>query len=256
MQAQSTNTHSSNSEPWFSPKNILTLFEILAILGTALWTVYLFFKFEEKEKDLSISLLRNQNLQGELAVELSRLQIKRSQLDIEQMTNAQIAMNQEIEVTDINRADEDGKHLFLVQYNYSISNIGSQKNEVTYVVVHAFFAALPMPQDTLALEITEFQTKGDLKWKFLLSRGHYYSPKWKNGMAFDSYYGEKLRFEKGGGGTAELDAGELSKGSIDLLIRAKPYDLVGFEVRIGLNNAVTSADRWRLRKTTYLFDTH
>lgn len=242
------NNGKTQEEKWITPKNVLAVFQILAILGAACWTIFLFFQFDAKEKELSLALLESQNLQSRISAQLSTLQLEKSEHELASLKSARIAFDQEIEIEDLGlfEGENEKDHIFLVSYDYSIRNQGNSRNEVTYVLVHAFSLPLKIPKNVRAVELPTFRKKGKLTWVPLFSKGFYYGPKWQETMLFKAVSGETLGFEKGGGGTSELDAGEGSVGSIELLVRAKINDFIGFETRIGLNGGETPDDRWKL----------
>jgi len=233
-----------------SLSSVLTFFQILAIVVGAVWALYLFLAFGK-------NLKKFENLQASLKTQLDTLLIQREKLELTQLKSPLLNLDDEIEITDLGQQGTNAKHLFAVRYRYSISNTGRSRHEVTYVILHAFLAELRVPAHTLAFSILDFEASGCLTWKCVCAKGYYYDPKWKKERTFDSLYGgTKMVYEKGGGGTSELDSGQSSNGSIDLVVLARPNDLVGFETRIGIDDGLTPGNRWRLRESGYLRDKH
>jgi len=248
-------TNSKNTDHWLSPKNIISIIQTVAILIGACWTIYLFFKFDREQKKLSIALLESQNIQAELTAQLSKLQIKKSELDVDQALSERVKFEHDIKITDLqHNYNKSGKDLFLIEYVYSIINNSNKKIEVTLVLVNSYLAKIPAMKEDSVVEIRDFRDNEGIPWIFLKSKGYYYSTKWEKGMGYENVKGVDVLFERGGGGTAELDNGEKSSGSMDLLILAREADIIGFEARIVINKGEKTANRWRHVKSKPLID--
>jgi hypothetical protein len=244
----------NGASEWLSPENLLNLVKILAIAGAAIWSIYLFSRFEHTERDLELELLRSQNLQNELASELQRLQIKKSQLEIAQSEATQLACEQEIEVTDLGSIETDHQHLFLVSYDYVIQNVGASAHEVTYIVLQAFQVTLQIAEDGAVVEIGSFKDQQGVSWASVFTKGHYISSKWIKGMTFKHDKSDSISFpfEEGRGGTGSLDPREHSRGSLELAVIGRPNDLIGFENRIGIDGGEVESNRLVMTKKALL----
>lgn len=229
-----------------SLQDILTLCQILVIVVGAGWGLFLFLKFD---KSLKIS----QDIEAKLKAQLDTLDLEKQRLDLTQIKSPLLVFDDKIQVTDLGRRGTEGKHLFAVTYTYSVSNNGRSKHEVTYVVLNAFLGELRTPAGMAAFPIPGFEGSDFLKWNCVCSKGHYYAAKWDTTEKFVSRYsGRKVIYRKGGGGTSELESGQSSNGSIDLVVLARPNDLVGFEATIGIDDGKTPGNKWGLRETEYL----
>ena len=223
----------------------LNFMRIVAILGAAAWSVFLFMRFEASNQDLSLELLRSQNIQASL-------QIRKADLDISQSEATRIVIEQGIEVTDLGPTKENRRHLFLVKYKYQFSNAGSSRHEITYIIVEAFRARLPMLQDETVVDIGAPVGQSTLTWESVHVMACYCSPKWSEGLVTDGENGSEVLFSKGGGGTGELDVGEFSDGEVELVLRGQRNDLVRFRTRVGFDGGKTPDNRWKLTRTALL----
>ena len=236
----------------FSIDNMLSISKILALLIAGIWTIYLYFSFEKDRYKLSVALLENQFIQMKIDSIMSQIQLDKNKIDLALKKSERILADQNIIINDLGKIEGSSEHKFLVDYEYSIMNNGDKKLEVTYVVLHAFKASLPTPQLGTAIEINDFKDTKGTKWKPLFAKAFWYGPKLKKSRTVQSEYLHKEISLHKGGGTSELDKGESSKGSIGVIVRSSKNSLIGFELRIGINDGETDDNRWRLKKIELL----
>ena len=175
----------------------------------------------------------------------NRIGAERDLQDLAVLRSKRATWSEHVQITKLGDPCEDGKRLCCVSLGYSITNIGQARMEVTYVLVRAYRARLPQLDPNSAIRVNAVCEKGDLDWLPLLCRGCYYTPKWKEGLKHE-FRGQKHSFQKGGGGTAELDAGDSSSGELTVLVMAGPEDLIGFHAIIGFDGGKTDDDRWEI----------
>lgn len=220
-----------------SPDGILKILQSVAILVAAGWTFYLFVRFDE-------------NL-SRAKVEAEQLRLEEQRINLAVLESKRTAWTQTIEITDMGDPCEPGKRLYSVSLAHSITNNGQAPMEVTYVVVRVYRARLPRLGPEEAIRANAVNEGGALDWAPLLSHGWYYAPKWKENSKH-KFKGEKHLFQKGGGGTGELHAGDSTSGGLTVLVRAGPEDLIGFHAIIGFDGGKTADDRWELKQWAHV----
>ncbi len=239
-------------QAWLLPENVLGAIQTLALIFAGMWGIFIFVKFEEAERSLQAELLKSQNSQAELSQQIASLELLQQENQVRTMQSARHAIDQSIEIQTIESEEE--RNTYLVTYEYAVYNTGDSAIEVTYIVVYAYifdnFFLAPMR----AMEVPRFGTELGSGWEPILDKGYYYGPHWKEGMTFVSKQGGRAEFLKGGGGTSELDPSERSVGDVQLLIRAEPGSIIGFEAVIGINGGKDPVDRLHLRDKALLLE--
>lgn len=240
-------------ESWRAPANLLAAAQVLAVALAAGWAIFLFFRFEVRDRELNQQLLETQALQSRLALEISGLEAERTEIEIAGMQSTRLEMRQEITIDDLGALPSDAtQHTFLVSYEYAVTNLGDTAAEVTYALLEAHGADLPRPRAGDAEEINGFYDDGPVAWRCLLRKSHYESGGWQEDSAHRTRDGERVPFRKGGGGTGAIDPGETSRGGFEMVLVDRPHDLVGFAARIGLNGGAEPRDRWQLNRVIHL----
>lgn len=243
-----------------SSDNILRIVQILALVGAAVWGLYIYISFEQHKQDLSLELLRSQNAQAELQAAIAELSIRKSNLEVERgsieldsLSQKKVDPEQELSLIDLGPFGDNGDHLYSVDYRYSLTNRGSSRLEITYSTVEVYQAAVSLEAGRGVFEVNDIDVSGSIKWIHRLSRAYYYTPKWRSDISF-AIRGGPIKPELGGGATSGLDAGQASRGSLELLVVGKPSDWIGVSTNIGVDGGKVPEDRFELSYTAGLFE--
>ena len=238
----------------YSLGELLTAVQILAVLGAAGWSLFLYFRYEATEKRLSNAILRADAVSKVLEQRKVELEIQRADIEIEGLKKAGTVLPHEIEIEDLG-AESTSRcracRRYLVTYSYELTNRGTASVEVTYVLLEAFAADLPKPRDraeVVAIPPPGGPTSDDF-WECLFAAGYYYGPRWTREESIwkPPRYSRSVELTKGGGGTGVVDAAESAGGSVDLVVLRRPGDLVGFRAWVGIDGGKEDENRWYLR---------
>ena len=247
------------SQIWYSSDNLLKIFQILAIIGAAAWAIYLYFSLEKERQQVSLQLLKTQTQQadiqsliGKLSVEESRLRILSKTFDIDKSIKRKVSIKQELEIYDLGQYKTTSKHMYHVRYSNDFKNEGETEKEITYFFLEFFTANVSINDIDAVLEINDIDQKGPINWKFRLSRGFYYIPKWKPDILFNLSTGN-IKPDRGGGGTASLNSGEASSGALELLVVGEKTDWIKIKAEVGIDGGETPENRWHMRYTKALY---
>lgn len=247
----------STEDRWSYPGHVVRVVESLAIFGAAIWAMFLYFDLERRGKQLTLELLKTQNLQGSLAVEIARVERQTKTIEAERISASRVRVEHQLSAKDLGGRECSGRCSYLVDYQFDVENLGETQREITYVIISAFLGTPPSDSEDF-FEIASVREESELRWRRLLTRGYYYSPKWAEGKHFklpDSYSlpgGFSGPYRRGGGGTSELDHGERARGGTTLYVVGAPTDVIAFEVHLGFDDGKEEADRWRLERALLL----
>ncbi|OFX88895.1 MAG: hypothetical protein A2W99_05375 [Bacteroidetes bacterium GWF2_33_16] len=235
---------------WKTEKNIPYLTQILIASIVGLWTLFIFLIFDIKEHKISLKIHENQILKDKTEFEMSKLEYDKQFIEVEDIKNIKIDVKQLVTLIDLGEA-KNGSRKYYIKYEYFITNIGKTKCEITKTVVNFYQSNLSFRSIDSSILISNYDDKN--MWTLNKSVAYCYSSKWKKGLAFKQ--DDKLvKYIKGGGGTSVNDCGETSSGSMELIVVDKKDQIVGFQLRIIINDGKSDKDRWRFHKNVMLND--
>ena len=208
--------------------SILRILQILSIAGAALWTLYTYITFGDRNNELTLRLAALQELQASLTLKAADIALKKSAIELHRAEQNPIAMTHEVTAVRL-RAMPHGRFRYLITYNYTITNISDRPLNVDRVIVRGFYAQ-PDHCKVESSEVNDFATTSPIAWTRVFKRAHIFNEWPLKEPIVDS--GEEVPTVHGGGGTGPVLSSEALRGGVDLLITARPTDLIGFKIRM------------------------
>jgi hypothetical protein len=209
-------------------ESLLRILQILSIAAAGFWTIYVYVTFGERNNDLNLRLATLQELQSRLTIKLTDLDTKKHSIELARAKQNPMSLSHVVTAIRL-RPMSGGRFRYLITYNYVITNISERPLNVDRVVVRGFYAKTDHCQ-TEAAEVNDFAAETPLTWKRVFRRAHLFAEWPPKSPIIDG--GETIPAVHGGGGTGVANSGEVLRGGVDLLITAKPSDLIGFKVRM------------------------
>jgi len=208
--------------------SILRILQMLSIAGAALWTLYTYVTFGERNNDLTLRLASLQELQASLTLKATDLALKKGAIELRRLEQNPISLTHEVTAVRLHQMP-GGRFRYLVTYNYTITNVSDRPLNVDRVIVRGFYAQTDHCR-VESSEVNDFASTTPFTWARVFKRAHIFNDWPPKEPIVDS--GEEVPAVHGGGGTGAVLSSEVLRGGVDLLITAKPTDLIGFKVRM------------------------
>lgn len=218
---------------------IFQLLQMAAIIGAGFWTVYIYINFQKQSNDLALRSAKLQETQARLAIELARLDAEKRAIEVRRARQNPIILAHDVKAVRLHGVP-GGRFRYFITYNYTIENVSDRQLEVDRVIVRGFYATTDQRRGD-SHEVNGFDQSTPVRWSRVFKRAHLLND-WQDGSTV-SDSGEDIVCLKGGGGTGMMNSGELQRGGVDLILEAKPTDLIGFKVRLRIQNGEELPDR-------------
>jgi hypothetical protein len=207
-------------------ESLLRIAQILSIVGAGFWTLYVWIAFDERKNDLALKQADVQYLQTQLSIEETRLNIQVKRAAGEQLAEVPISISSKFESHRI--GTRNGAHIYLVSYEYRITNVGAHTIIVDDILLDAFVGKLrhttPLPSF-----VNSFREPGAVRWIQVKPPQGFIFSDWEPGMKIGNKY-EKVIAKHGSGGTGRANPGEMLAGSASVIAAGQPNDLIGFSI--------------------------
>lgn len=193
----------------FSVSEWLSITQLIALMAGGIWTAMLFIKFDARERELS---------QQKTSLETQRLRA------------APVTVQQDILIWQRQPHAVNDTESLGAEYTYVIVNSSNQRIRIVQIELHALLLPEQALGANVAVEIPPPSINPTSPWarvvskrylvpgEMLISRpGQYAFPVGSKPMA-------------GGGGTGDMEPGEVHLGGLTLMVRPRTHDFIGFSV--------------------------
>lgn len=221
----------------------LTIFQITSIVAAGIWTLYTYITFQGESNALALRLAALQEQQSRGAIKLATLDTRKRAIEVARGEQTPVALSHELKAVRLHSLPH-GRIRYLITYNYLITNVSDRPVNLDNVIINGFYASTGrLTSDST--EVNDFLQSSPVKWAGVFRHAHMLLG-WKQGVALVDGDGP-IPTDHGGGGTGTAKSGEALQGGVDLLLSAKPSDLIGFKVRLRLGETKELKDKRYLR---------
>ncbi|MBD2596602.1 hypothetical protein H6G74_20025 [Nostoc spongiaeforme FACHB-130] len=225
---QQQNLNAQTAKSKLSVSDWLNIFQMLALVCAGVWTVFIFTRFEERDK--------------QVASQISELSLQKSKLEIEQMNAIPLSSIQKINIEEITQTNPKSQKRFRVIYTPYFTNKSSRQIEITTASIRVFFRKKE-EYNRRVIEIPSLIELDNLKkWEEVLSKAYIIEEKWTPDAKVLTRDGKEISAFKGGLSSV-LERGETSHGSLSLIVQGREEDFIGFRLEIGINDNGSAAER-------------
>ncbi len=214
----------------------LTIFQITSIAVAGFLTLYTYVTFQGESNALALQ-------QSRVAISLATLDTQKRAMEVARGKQTPVTLSHELKAVRLH-ALRGGRVRYLITYNYLITNVSDRPVKLDNIIIRGFCAGTDQ-RTSDSIEVNDFANSKPVRWKPIFKRAHMLLG-WRQGVAFKDG-SEVIVAEHGGGGTGTAKSGESLQGGLDLLLTAKPSDLIGFKVRLRLGETDELKDKRYLR---------
>lgn len=218
--------------------SILRVLQMLAIVGAAFWTLYIYVTFGERSSEITLRLAELQELQSKASIKLTDLDARKRAIELARAEQNPVALQHEVTAVRLYPVG-DGRFRYFITYNYAVTNVSDRRLNVDRVIVRGFSAATEAcAADTH--EVNGFATAKPVRWRGVHKQAYVFADWPPKEPIMDG--GDMMPVAHGGGGTGTANTGEVLRGGVDILVNAKPSDLIGFKVRMRIGEGTELTD--------------
>src|ERR1051326_5221810 len=111
----------------WSAEKISRLAQVGALLIAAGWAYYIYATFQKESNRLALDAARQQMKQADLALEHTKLEIQRSKVEVDKLSQTPISTKETLQVIPIDLGGQSPNSVgaYLVSYDYTLTNAGS-----------------------------------------------------------------------------------------------------------------------------------
>jgi len=214
----------------------LTIVQITSIAAAGFFTLYTYMTFQRESNALALQ-------QSRVANTLTTLDTRKRATEVSRAEQTPVTLSHELKAVRLH-ALRGGRTRYLITYNYLITNVSDRQVNLDNIIIRGFSASTDQRTGD-SVEVNDFAKSKPVRWRPIFRRAHMLLG-WRQGVAFKDG-DEVIVAEHGGGGTGIAKSGESLQGGLDLLLTARPSDLIGFKVRMRLGETDELKDKRYLR---------
>lgn len=185
----------------------LNIAQFLALIIGGIWTLMVFTKFDAKDREL-----------GQ----------QKSSLELQKLGAKPVSLQQDILIWRRAQRTANGPGNLVSEYSYTIENASNQKIRIVQIELHAYLLAEQSLGTTVVSEIPPPALSSSSPWTSVLFKTYLSDGESLNTRPGQGAMSPQAKPIVGGGGTGDMEPGEVHWGGLTLLVKPQAYSFIGF----------------------------